>query len=230
MSLRVKAIKRSPWLMRWFESLIKSLIEPNTPTLLHPIPFLLIFYQLLGQQNITINLLNLCPFPEPKSHVLELYTHSFSSSFIQTAESSQDKTFLSHPIRMHRPHALTCSKAKTCYINYWIWTQEITDPRVIMCFMLTISILITSFSNSALTLLPSLVDFLFTKWWIIVVENKCMWIFAIWACEISSSYSSWESASSTDFYKGDKHLCRWRVECVLSMIQKWTKGFLFHKT
>lgn len=102
-SLWVKAIKCWSWLMRWFESLIKSLIEPNTPTLLHPMCFLLIFNQLLDQQNITVNLLNLCPFPEPNSRVLELYTHSFSSPFIQTVESSQDKTFLSHPIRMHRP-------------------------------------------------------------------------------------------------------------------------------
>lgn len=103
--------------MRWFESLIKSLIEPNTPMLLHPMRFLLIFNQLLDQQNITVNLLNLCPFPEPNSRVLELYTHSFSSPFIQTVESSQDKTFLSHPIRMHRPHAPTCPKAKTCCIT-----------------------------------------------------------------------------------------------------------------
>lgn len=117
LSLWVKAIKCWPWLMRWFESLIKCLIEPNTPTLLYPMRFLLIFNQLLNQQNITVNLLNLCPFPEPNSRVLELYTHSFSSSFIQTVKSSQDKTFLSHPIRMHRPHAPTCPKAKTCCIT-----------------------------------------------------------------------------------------------------------------
>lgn len=32
-SLWVKAIKSRRWLMRWFESLIKSLIDPNTPTI-----------------------------------------------------------------------------------------------------------------------------------------------------------------------------------------------------
>lgn len=32
-SLWVKAIKRWPWLMGWFKSLIQSLIEPNTPML-----------------------------------------------------------------------------------------------------------------------------------------------------------------------------------------------------
>lgn len=35
----VKAIKHWPWLMRQLESLIKSLIEPNAPTVLHPMCF-----------------------------------------------------------------------------------------------------------------------------------------------------------------------------------------------
>lgn len=73
----VKAIKRWPWLMRRFESLMKSSIEPNTPTRRDPLPFLLISYQLLHQHNITVNLLTLCPFPEPNSRVLELDAHSF---------------------------------------------------------------------------------------------------------------------------------------------------------
>lgn len=105
-SLGVKAIKRWPWLTRWFESLIKSLIEPNTPTVLRPMCFYLIYHQLLDQHNIAIDLLNLCPFPEPNSRVLELYAHSFSSSILQSVGSSQEKKFVSHPIRRHHPHVL----------------------------------------------------------------------------------------------------------------------------
>lgn len=60
----------------------------------------------------------------------------------------------------------------------------------------------TSFSHSAL---PSLVDSSNTMR-ILVFENKCMWTFTTSACEILSLYCSWESASSTDFYKGHKRL------------------------
>lgn len=95
----VKAIKRWPWLMRWFESLIKSLIEPNAPTVLRPMCFHFIYHQLLDRHNIAINLLNLCPFPEPHSRVLELYAHFFSSSILQSVDSSQEKKFVGHPIR-----------------------------------------------------------------------------------------------------------------------------------
>lgn len=59
--------------------------------------------------------------------------------------------------------------------------------------------IITSFSHSAL------VDSSNTMG-ILVFENKCMWTFTTSACEILSLYFSWESASSTDFYKGDKRL------------------------
>lgn len=86
----VKAIKRWPWLMRWVESLIKSLIEPNAPTVLHSMCFSLIYYQPLNQ-HIAINLLNLCPFPEPNSRVLEPYTHSFSSSFLHRSTAARKR-------------------------------------------------------------------------------------------------------------------------------------------
>lgn len=139
--------------MRCFESLMKSSIELNTPTLCDPICFPLIFYQLLDQHNITVNLLNLCPFPEPNSRVLELYTHSFSSSFIQTVESSPDKILLSHPIRIvPMPRRVESYK-----ILHYLWISE-PCIQIHVQYVMTIFILITSFSNSALPLLPSLVD------------------------------------------------------------------------
>lgn len=107
--------------MRCFESLMKSSIEPNTPTLRDPLPFLLIFYQLLDQHNITVNSLTLCPFPEPNSRVLELYTHSFSSSFIQTVESSPDKIF-TRPSNEDHPLAPTWRKLRknlTSLVDSW---------------------------------------------------------------------------------------------------------------
>lgn len=58
---------------------------------------------ILYHQVIPVNLLNLCPLPEPTSSRPELYTHSFSCSFIQSVESSQEKTFVDHPIRTQHP-------------------------------------------------------------------------------------------------------------------------------
>lgn len=134
----VKAIKGWPWLMRWFESLMKSLIESNAPTVFHPMCFHLIYHQLLDQHIIAINLLNLCPFPEPNSRVPELYAHSFSSSILQSVDSSQEKKFVGHPIRTHPPHVLKLQPV-TLLVDQW--TLASTFSTLIKCIMLRIIII-----------------------------------------------------------------------------------------
>lgn len=132
----VKAIKRWPWLLRWFESLIKSLIEPNAATVFRPMCFHLIYHQLLDQHNIAINLLNLCPFPEPNSRVLELCAHSLSSSILQSVDSSQEKKYVGHPIGTHRPQPatcyITCGSVNSCihiqYFNQVHYVENIHHP------------------------------------------------------------------------------------------------------
>lgn len=154
----VKAIKLWPWLMRWFESLIKSLIEPNAPTVLRPMCFRLIYHQLLDQHNIAINLLNLCPFPEPNSRVLELYAHSFSSSILQSVDSSQEKKFVGHPIRTHHPHVLKLQPVTLLVDRWTLWS---TFSTLIKCIMLRIFIICYVILSSSLDLTN-----IFT-WWIL---------------------------------------------------------------
>lgn len=156
-SLWVKAIKRWPWLMRRFESLMKSSIEPNTPTRRDPLPFLLISYQLLDQHNITVNLLTLCPFPEPNSRVLELYAHSFFLLIYSKRWRAARTRFLrSHPMRII-PLAPTWQKLKkknlTLLVDSWTFASRF------MCIL-------TSFSHSAW---PSVVDSSNT------IGDPCFW-------------------------------------------------------
>lgn len=151
-SSRVKAIKRWPWLMGWFESLIKSLIEPNAPMVLRPMCFHLIYQQLLDEHIIAINSLNLCPFPEPNSRVLELYAHSFSSSILQSVDSSQEKKFLGHPIRTPHPMSLSCN------LLQYLWISELLHPHSVLqssalCWEYSSSV--RSFFNPSSTLLTS---------------------------------------------------------------------------
>lgn len=128
-SLWVKAIKRWPWLMRRFESLMKSSIEPNTPTRRDPLPFLLISYQLLDQHNITVNLLTLCPFPEPTSRVLELYAHSFFPPHLSPKRwrAARTRFLRSHPMRII-PLAPTWRKLKKKQIWHYLWIREPLHP------------------------------------------------------------------------------------------------------
>lgn len=98
----VKATQRWPWLMRCFEPLIKSLIEPNTPTLLHPTGFLLIFYQLLNQQNITVTL----SFFQSQSHMsLKSSLTPCPPHLSKRWRAARTRRFSAHPVGTHRPHA-----------------------------------------------------------------------------------------------------------------------------
>lgn len=108
----VTAIKRWPRWTKWDKPLIKSLIKSNTPPPLHPaLRFLLICHR-SGSPNYSCQLID--PLSSCRANFMSPWTPlSLLFLFAQSGASSQEKTFVDHPVRTEHPRVLLSFSEQT---------------------------------------------------------------------------------------------------------------------